>query len=201
MLLYAVQKISHRSERAGIGRTTDLDVRKTRTQVTGRCNIKLIELFQCPRPCTRIRKLTAFLHIQIRFIPYLPVLDIIMESVCPSLVIMSDDVFADPGPLHIVLRRVYAIFFRAMLDGQAEAVERFGSCIYHIGNEHISVHEIIRRRIIHRSAPIREHRIDVHTMLCDIYLSEGCIMSAGTPSEGRPRFSSGRQRKVAPAEI
>ena len=126
MLLYAIQKIPHRFERACVCRATDLDVRKTRTQVTGRSNIKLIELFQCPRPCARVRKLTAFLHIQIRFIPYLPLFDVIMESVCPSLVIMPDDVLADPCPLLIVLRRIDAVFLCAMLDGLAEAVERFG---------------------------------------------------------------------------
>jgi hypothetical protein len=94
----------------GKGWTSDLQMWKALLKMLGSHFIKLMELLQWTSPAAGICLPSITWRIQIRFIPDFPILDVPMMSVCPSLIVMTDYVFADLSPLLEILWRIDTIF-------------------------------------------------------------------------------------------
>ena len=125
-------------------RSADLQVREALVQMIRRGLIELEEISVRTVPGRRHVLLPAsVLEAQVRLIPDLPVLDIILEAVCPSFGVVTDDMLAYPGPFLIVLRRNHAIFLAPFLDGLSQTVEHLGSGCLDVGQKHVGQFKVI----------------------------------------------------------
>ena len=89
--------------------STDLKFRKQTFKMPIGSLIKIIELLRSSCPASAWCRC-------IILIPDLPILYIVMESICPSFIIVTDDVLAYLCPLLEILRRMDIMNIRRILD-------------------------------------------------------------------------------------
>ena len=123
---------------AGHGRTTYQQMRETTLKMLYSNLKEIIELLRRTCPATRIHLPFVIIPLKVRLIPDLPVADVPMVAVCPSLVIMTDDVLCYHRPLLIILWRVNVILLkRLILNALTKTIENLHACI--LNTFHISV--------------------------------------------------------------
>ena len=80
----------------------------------------------------------------VRLIPDFPVTNIIMVTVCPSLVIMTDDVLCYHRPLLVILRWIDMILLkRLILNALTKTIENLHACILNTLHISVSQNEIV----------------------------------------------------------
>ena len=131
----------------------DLDIRETFFQMPDR-DIKELDVFaDGPGP--------ALMPEQVGLVPDLPVDDPAVESVRPALVLVPDDVLADPRPLVKVLRGDCSVMFDLVFDRGTEAVEDFGPGFLNRVEIGVGQGEVVGRRIILVGVKVRKDLVDV----------------------------------------
>ena len=99
--------------------TSNLDrITKAGFQVIGRYLVQTEVFLLCTKPHS-----TTFVILPvIGFVPYLPVFNAVLESVSPTLVVVADNVLADPRPLVKILGRIDSVCLHTeiVLNSHAE---------------------------------------------------------------------------------
>ena len=162
-------------------RTTDFYIRETGFQMR-RCDlVKFIKFCRSAAPAAFIR---GIIRIQVRLVPDFPVLNIMMVTIRPALIVVGNDVFADHRPLFEVRRRKCVILFRPMFNGGAETVIRFRAGIQRVLNQNIRQQKIVVRRIFRICIEIAENVGNIHAVRSAVGGAVGRIM---VPGEGDTR--------------
>ena len=162
-------------------RTADLHVRETGFQMR-RCDlVKFIIFRSSTAPAALVR---GIVFIQIRLVPDFPVLNIMMVTIRPTLIVVGNDVFADHRPLFEVRRRKCVILFRPMFNGGAETVIRFRACVQCVLNKNIRQQKVVVRRIFRICIEIAENIGNIHAVRSAVGGAVGRIM---VPGEGDTR--------------
>ena len=105
-------------------------------------------------------------RIVVRFIPYLPVFDIPLESVCPPFIVVTHDVLTDTRPFRWILRRIdiVGLDLVVILNRLAETEEDLHARVDDALEIAVRKREVVALRIILVSSEIREHIMDVHEL-------------------------------------
>ena len=149
-----------------IGGATDLEVREAFFQMLCSDRVKLMELLDGTSPCARLCLPAAGTLVQVGFVPNLPVLYIVMETVGPAFVVMADNVLADAGPFLIVLRRIDIVLCgNLVLDGLAKTVERLASRLDQSLDIEVGFTEIVGRLFVRILAEIGKDVADIDHVL------------------------------------
>ena len=177
-LLHIVKEIGSVLARIGESRSADFQIREALFQVPGSRLIQFVELLHGTAPGARIRFPAVTRLVQVGFVPDFPVLDSHMVSVGPALVVMADNVFAYPGPLLIILRRVYAVFLLLMLDALAQAEERLSAGFKHILQDNVAHRKVVGLGRVDIGVEVGEYLVDVDTVAA-VFGSQRGVVRAG----------------------
>ena len=101
--------------------------------------IKVKELLACTAPRSDYRRI----FVKIGFIPDLPILDIIFKSVCPTIVIVTDYMFAYNSPFLKILWGIREVLFYVVLYFLTETVKGLRACKKRYRNVFVSTSEIV----------------------------------------------------------
>ena len=143
--------------------------------------IKFIELCRSTAPAELV---VGVIVIKIRLVPNFPVFDVPMIAVCPSFVVVADDMLTDDRPLVKVLWRQSSVFLAVMLNAVAEAVENPGSCFQDGLQIFVGNGKIVRVFIIRVRVEIRKNTNDVNAVLTAVFLAVGSIVVARKRNTG-----------------
>ena len=94
----------------------------------GGYGVKVEELLRAASPGARIHLPRLVARIQVRLVPDLPIPYVPIESIGPTLIVVTDDMFAYDRPLLEVCWRKDAVFLDSVLNLLTEAVEHFRTC-------------------------------------------------------------------------
>ena len=115
---------------------------------------------------------------QIGFVPYFPILDIKLKTVCPALIVMTDNMLADDCPFPEVLWGMDAVFFYFVLDSVSESVKHLCVCQIAALNVLIGERKIIIFGISGICIEIGENIVNVDHMLLPVAVIEGRIVGS-----------------------
>ena len=174
-------------------RTTDFYIREPGFQMSRRDLEKFIKFCRGAAPAALVR---GIIRIQVRLVPDFPVLNVVLKSVRPTFIVVSNNVFANHRPLFEVWRRKRVVLFRPMLNGGAETVIRFRACIQRVLNKNIRQQKVVVRRIFRICIEITENVGNIHAVRSAVGGAVGRIMVSG---EGDTRCLV--RIKISPALI
>ncbi len=133
------------------GRPANLQRRVVRLDGLGRRLVKLQILLARARPH----------HADLRLVPYLKVPDIVLESVGPAVVVVADDVDADPGPLGKVPGRVVVVV-GPRLDALAQPPDDLALVLHNGRDVVVGLGESVVLRVVGIRIEDGEDRGDIH---------------------------------------
>ena len=157
--------------------TADLQLGELPLQVLRRDLEELEELLLRAAPHPGQTRLPP-VHVDVRLVPDLPVLDVPLETVRPAPVVVTDDVLADPRPLGEVLGRPHVVALRGVLDALAEAEERLGAGRAHVAQVGVGHGEVVALRVVLVRVEVREHRRDVGHVVAAVHDVLGRVVRA-----------------------
>ena len=108
--------------------TADFKVGKTVFKVLCRNFKKIKKLFLCSAPAVFSNRVLSVLGFG--FVPYFPICDFMVKSVCPAFGIMRNYVLAYNRPFFKVRRRQGVILFVPMLNSRSQTVIRLCAGVY-----------------------------------------------------------------------
>ena len=132
--------------KAAGGISADLQMGEFRLQIFGGNVVQLKELLLGSLPAG----IVLDLGLVIGLVPDLPVVQLHVIAVCPSLVIVQDDMLADPRPLCGILGRIDVVRLDRVivLDGGTQTVKGLDPLLGHSRKEGVGKGEIIGRGIV-----------------------------------------------------
>ena len=152
-----------------------LEVREAGLEVLCGDLVKIEELRLSATPGALVR---AIVGIEIGLVPDLPILDLHLHSVAPSLSIVADDMLADDRPLMKILRGQSVVFLLPMLDLRAETEERLAAAVCDDLHILVGQHEIVGCGIVRICIEIRKDIVYVNRVLSAIGCAESRIVRA-----------------------
>ena len=145
----------------GQRRPTNLEIWETALQMSCCNGVELEELLLCPAPAPLVGFVVLF---KVGFVPYLPIADVPLEAIGPTLVVVTDDMFADSSPLRKVIGRQSPVFLRPVLYGLAQTEEHLRASLADSPEVCVREHEVIACRGILVCREVRKHGCDVACM-------------------------------------
>ena len=110
---------------AGNGGAADFKVREALFKVLRGCFVKVEILRLCTAPAAFV---CAVVAVKVRLVPYFPVGHVVIESVCPALGIVADNMLTDNRPFFGIGRRNRTVLFYLMLNSLSETEKGFCAC-------------------------------------------------------------------------
>ena len=156
-ILKDIKAVCYRAE----SRSADFKVGKSFLKMIESYFEEFKKLIHCTAPGRTIALLIAC----VRLIPYLPILNIILEAVCPALVVVHNYMFANLRPLFKIRRRQSAVLLHPMLNLVAQAVKDLGPCLLNGFQVFIGQDKIVGCGVIYIRVRIRKNRPNVHSVL------------------------------------
>ncbi len=101
--------------------------------------------------------LIVLINVEIGLVPYLPVFDVKFISVCPALIIVTDDMLTNFSLFLIVLGRENMVLDHLMLDGLTETEKGLGSGLFTNKYRLVCAGEIVGGRVVYIGIKIREN--------------------------------------------
>ena len=196
MLVAVLEQAFAKSEVIAEGGSANLQVRKASLQVRGDHCEKVYELLWSTVP-GRARPTIRRRH-KVRLVPNLPILDIPVEAIRPSLIVMANDMFTNHCPLVEILWGIHAVFLDPMLNGLAKPVEGLRPRSTDILQIFVRQGEIITFGILGIRLEIREDASDVHGVPSAVGMAVRRVMQAGVGNLQRGERVEIRHRLVAP---
>ena len=144
--------------------TAELDLGEATAQIEERGLEEVEELLGRAAPAS-LFVVVDYVCVKVSLVPDLPILDGIVEAVCPALGVVQDDVLADLCPLERVCGLYSSVFAGPMLDGGAETVIDLAVSLKAGGNVFIGVDEIVSGGIVGIAREIGEDAMNVHYVL------------------------------------
>ena len=142
--------------KAATGISAEFKIWEALFEVICRHTVKFVELLLCSSPHRGIFGL----------IPYLPILNIMIESVCPALIVVADYMLADPCPLVKILWRIDVIrlYIPVVLDSNTKTVKYLRARLDDISDVSVGESEIIVFGIVLVGVKISENIWNINVM-------------------------------------
>ena len=158
--------------------TADEKIGKAALEVLDGNFEEVVELLGRAGPATRINLPLVVVPLEVGLVPDFPVLDIEVEAVGPTFIVVTDDMLAYLRPLFVVLGRIDIVLFqRLVLDALAKTVENLHARILNALYISVGKGKVIRLRLVWILREIRENDGDIHHVLSVGAVAGGIVIA------------------------